>query len=122
MMSMHLAAALLHASALLHVTHVALDGVMLCYRSSMHAITVLCRAWMSSPCLCIRQGLERHPANLSSARYIDDLLWPYAEGKMQATVNRLGWIRTAPMQESRFVKTQSILYQLDGALFDQPGF
>lgn len=39
-----------------------------------------------------------------------------AEGKMEATVARLGKIRTATMQESRFVKTQSIMYELDGAL------
>ncbi|KAK9833690.1 hypothetical protein WJX74_002880 [Apatococcus lobatus] len=47
-------------------------------------------------------------------------MYPYGlrpvqgEGKMEATVERLGKISTAPMQESRFVKTHSILYELDG--------
>lgn len=36
------------------------------------------------------------------------------EGKMEATLKRLGPVHIKPMDKSNFVKPQSVMYELDG--------
>lgn len=36
------------------------------------------------------------------------------EGKMDATLKRLGTVHIKPMDKSNFVKPQSVMYELDG--------
>ena len=38
------------------------------------------------------------------------------EGKMEATLKRLGTVQIKAMEKSNFVKPQSVMYELDGVL------